>query len=171
MDEFLSQMQAAAHAAEEDYWRLLPALHSEARSEDNQELGRAREKWLRAQSWHQTLHSVGGAHHHPLFLVDYAGHVGLVAAPPFTHVRTLVIFDPLQLNRLAPRLRQGAAGALRGMLAANTNVSVRLTRARQEWESMPWPAAPVALPTQTQAEAIISGLRTDFLRRTPVIKE
>ncbi|MYT18273.1 hypothetical protein YWIDRAFT_07964 [Streptomyces sp. SceaMP-e96] len=171
VEGFLSPMQAAARAAEEDYWGLLPAFRSGARSEDNQELRRAKEKWLRAQPWHQALNNVGGANQNPLYLVDYVGHVGLVAAPPFTHVRTLVIFDPLQLNRLTPKLRQGAAGALQGMPTANPDVPARLTGALREWASMPWPATPVALPTQKEAEAVISGLRTDFLRRAPVVKD
>ncbi|MFF9364516.1 hypothetical protein [Streptomyces griseoluteus] len=168
---FLPQVQAAAQAAEEDYWSLIPAFGAGARSEDNAELGRAKEKWLRAQPWKKVLHSVGGVDHHPLFLVDYAGHVGLVAAAPFSRVRTLVIFDPLQLRRMAPMLIKAASGAVQGAPAGHPNVSVRLARARQEWTSMPWPATPITLPTQQQAEAVVSALHSDFLRRTPFGKE
>lgn len=168
---FLPQVQAAAHAAEEDYWCLLPAFRARARGEDNVELGRAKEKWLRAQPWSKVLNSVGGVDHHPLFLVEYAGHVGLVAAAPFSRARTLVIFDPLQLNRIAPMLHKAASGAEQHMSGSHPNVSVRLACARQEWTSMPWPATPLTLPTQQQAEAVVSALHTDFLRRTPFDKE
>ncbi|WP_328512913.1 hypothetical protein OHB25_59065 [Streptomyces mirabilis] len=171
LEGLLSQVQAAAHAAEEDYWCLLPAFRAHARSEDKLELGRAKEKWLRAQPWNKALDSVGGVDHHPLFLVDYAGHVGLVAAVPFSRVRTLVIFDPLQLNRMAPMLLQAASGAVQGMPWAHPDVSVRLARARQQWAAMPWPATPFTLPTQQQAEAVVSALHSDFVRRTPFAKE
>ncbi|MFJ4031513.1 hypothetical protein [Streptomyces griseoluteus] len=171
LDGFLRQVQAAARAAEEDYWSLIPAFRAGARSEDNTELARAKEQWLRAQPWNTALDNGGGANHHPLFLVEYAGHVGLVAAAPFTRARTLVIFDPLQLHRLAPALLKAASGAAQGMSEANPRVSVRLARARQEWTAMPWPATPLTLPTQQQAEAVISELRTDFLRRSLFVEE
>ncbi|WP_405444468.1 hypothetical protein OG350_37770 [Streptomyces achromogenes] len=171
LDGFLPQMQAAAHAAEEDYWRLLPAFRAGARSEANVELARAKEKWLHAQPWSKALASVGGVNQHPLFLIEYAGHVGLVAAAPFSQVQTFVIFDPLQLNRLAPRLLKAAAQAVQGMPGSHPHVLERLAGAHQEWTSMPWPAAPVALPSQKQAAAVVSALHTDFLRRAPFIKE
>ncbi|MET8697161.1 hypothetical protein ABZV65_32000 [Streptomyces bauhiniae] len=171
LDGFLRQVQAASRAAEEDYWRLIPAFRAGARSEDNTELARAKEQWLRAQPWKTALDNAGGANHHPLFLVEYAGHVGLVAAAPFTRARKLVIFDPLQLHRLAPTLLKAASGAAQSMPGADPHVPVRLARALQVWTAMPWPATAPTLPTQQQAEAVISGLRTDFLRRPPFVKE
>ncbi|MFJ8077041.1 hypothetical protein ACIQ7Q_24650 [Streptomyces sp. NPDC096176] len=170
LDSFLPNLQAAAHAAEEDYWKLIPAFHAGARSDDNAELGQAKERWILAQSWDQALRHVDDADH-PLFLMDYAAHVGMMAAPPFTAVRTLVIFDPLQIRRLSPSLTTAATRAARGMPAAHPHVPSRLMQAQQDWSSMPWPARPAVLPTQKQADDVISGLHTDFLRRPPLIKE
>ncbi|MGW2586188.1 hypothetical protein ACWCYZ_33575 [Streptomyces virginiae] len=168
--QFLSHQQEATRAAEEEYWDLVPAFRAGARSEDNLELGRAKGKWLRAQPWHRALAKVPEAENHPLFRIEYAGHVGLVAAAPFTAVRTLVIFDPLQLRRLANRFAEGADAAQRSLPAADPNLPARLQQAQRHWSLHPWPGTPIALPTQKQAEDIITGLHMEFLRRTPINK-
>ncbi|MEV7282972.1 hypothetical protein AB0O01_00105 [Streptomyces sp. NPDC093252] len=168
---FLSKLHEAACAAEEEYWHFLPAFRAGAASDDNAELARAKEKWLLSQPWQQEMQRVLGAKRDRLFFMDYAGHVGVVTAAPYSTAPHLLIFDPLQLHRLAPAFQQAAARAWHSLPATLADPAQRLAAAQREWASVPWPRATVTLPTQQQAEKVITGLRTEFLRRTPLIKE
>ncbi|MFJ8536866.1 hypothetical protein [Streptomyces sp. NPDC093591] len=168
---FVPTLQEAARAAEEEYWDLLPAFRAGARSEDNTELARAKEEWLLSQPWQQEMRRVLGNERHRLFFMDYAGHVGVVLAPPYTATPHLLIFDPLQLHRLAPALRQAATAVTRSLPDATADPAQRLATAHCEWSSAPWPRIAVVLPTQQQADEVITGLRTNFLRRTPLLKD
>ncbi|WP_438453363.1 hypothetical protein [Streptomyces asiaticus] len=170
LPSFLEQHQSAVRAAEEDYWSLISLFYADAKSEDNEELAQAKSKWLLAQPWHRTLQTTEQPDH-PLFLVDFAGHVGLVAAPPFTLRRTLAIFDPLQLNQLAPFFHQSAAKAQQTLPRAVGDPPTRLTCALSDWSRRPWPSAPVPLPDREQSEETIIDLRKQFLRRSPVPKD
>ncbi|WSQ15114.1 hypothetical protein OG604_49580 [Streptomyces sp. NBC_01231] len=171
VDSFVSQLNEAARAAEEEYWDLLPAFRAGAASDDTAQLARAKEKWLLSQPWQQELQRVLGTKRDRLFLMDYAGHVGIVAAAPYAAAPHLLIFDPLQLHRLAPAFRQAAARAPHGLPVTLADPAQRLAAAQREWASVPWPHTPVTLPTQQQADAVITGLRTEFLRRAPLLNE
>ncbi|MFI7019912.1 hypothetical protein [Streptomyces sp. NPDC050164] len=171
VDSFVSTLQKAACAAEEEYWGLLPAFRAGAASEDSTELARAKETWLLSQPWQQEMRRVLGQRSDRLFFMDYVGHVAVVAAPPYAATPHLLIFDPLQLHRLAPAFRQAADRARHSPPAATADPVQRLAAAHLEWSSLPWPRHPVALPTQQQADTVITALRTEFLRRTPLLKE
>ncbi|MFD7135899.1 hypothetical protein [Streptomyces sp. NPDC059894] len=171
IDTFVSKMQEAARAAEEDYWGLLPAFRAGAATDDTAELTRAKDKWVLSQPWRQEMQQALGNHHSRLFFMDYVGHVGVVAAAPYVAAPHLLIFDPLQLHRLAPAVRRAAAQAWHSLPAAVADPTQRLTAAQHEWASVPWPRTPVTLPTQQQADKVITGLRTEFLRRAPLLKE
>lgn len=171
VDSFVSKLHDAACAAEEEYWELLPAFRAGAASDDTAELTRAKEKWILSQPWRQELQRVLGARHDRLFFMDYAGHVGVFAAAPYAAAPHLLIFDPLQLHRLAPAFRQAAARAWHSLPTTAAAPAQRLAAAQREWASVPWPRTPVTLPTQQQADRVITGLRTEFLRRAPLLKE
>ncbi|WP_328842841.1 hypothetical protein [Streptomyces sp. NBC_00258] len=170
-DSFVSKLQEAARAAEEEYWDLLPAFRAGAASDDTTELTRAKEKWLLSQPWQQKLQQVLGNRHNRLFFMDYAGHVGIVAATPYAAAPHLLIFDPLQLHRLAPAFQLAAVQVRRNLPTTMTVPAGRLAAAQREWSSVPWPRTPVTPPTPQQADRVIAGLRTDFLRRAPLLKE
>ncbi|MFJ4624627.1 hypothetical protein [Streptomyces sp. NPDC088812] len=168
---FVSKLHDAACAAEEEYWDLLPAFRAGAASDDAAELARAKEKWLLSQSWQQEAQRVLGAKPDRVFFMDYVGHVGVVAAAPYAAAPHLLIFDPLQLHRLAPAFQQAAARAWQSLPGTVADPAQRLAASQREWASVPWPRTPVTLPTQQQAERVITGLRTEFLRRAPLLKE
>ncbi|MFJ6900565.1 hypothetical protein [Streptomyces hokutonensis] len=171
VDSFVSTLHKAACTAEEEYWDLLPAFRAGAESDDITELAKAKETWLLAQPWRQEMRQVLGQRSDRLFFIDYVGHVAVVAAPPYAATPHLLIFDPLQLHRLAPAFRQAAARARHGMPAATVDPVQRLAATHREWSCLPWPRDPVVLPTQQQADAVITGLRSTFLRRPPILKE
>jgi hypothetical protein len=171
VDSFVSKLHEAACAAEEEYWDLLPAFRARATSGDTAELTRAKEKWLLSQPWQQEMQWVLGTKRDRLFFMDYAGHVGVVAAAPYAAAPHLLIFDPLQLHRLAPAFQQATARARHSLPATVADPAQRLTTAQREWASIPWPRDPVTLPTPKQADKVIAGLRTEFLRRAPLLKE
>ncbi|MFJ9589704.1 hypothetical protein [Streptomyces acidicola] len=171
VDSFVSKLQEAARAAEEDYWGLLPAFRAGAASDDTAELTRAKDKWILSQPWRQEMQQALGNERSRLFFMDYAGHVGVVAAAPYLAAPHLLIVDPLQLHRLSPAFQRAAARARHSLPASVADPAQRLAAAQREWASVPWPRHPVALPTQQQADAVIAGLRTEFLRRAPLLKE
>lgn len=171
VDSFVSKLHEAARAAEEEYWDLLPAFRAGAAGDDTAQLARAKEKWLLSQPWRQEMQQALGNEHSRLFFMDYAGHVGVVAAAPYAAAPHLLIFDPLQLHRLAPAFRQAAARARHSLPASVADPAQRLAAAQREWASVPWPRTPATLPTQQQADRVIAGLRTEFLRRAPLLKE
>ncbi|WP_327742839.1 hypothetical protein OHO28_51330 [Streptomyces europaeiscabiei] len=168
---FVPKLHDAACAAEEEYWDLLPTFRTGAASDDAAELARAKEKWLLSQPWQREQQRVLGTKPDRLFLMDYAGHVGVVAAAPYAAAPHLLIFDPLQLHRLAPVIQQPAAQAWHSLPDAVADPAQRLAATQREWASVPWPRTPVTLPAQQQAERVITGLRTEFLRRAPLLKQ
>lgn len=105
-----------------------------------------------------------------LFLVTFAGHVGLCAEPPHAGGWVLAIIDPLQLHRMDQSLNAALAAALaEEQLLAHQPLLARIRYVHRCLEALPWPHVPprYADPTQEQAEAEMSGRYRDFLARAP----
>ncbi len=105
-----------------------------------------------------------------LFLVTFAGHVGLCAEPPHAAGWVLAIIDPLQLHRMDQSFNAALAGALaEEQRLTHQPVLARIRYVHRCLEARPWPYAPpgYADPTPEQAEAEVSGRYRDFLARAP----
>lgn len=105
-----------------------------------------------------------------LFLVTFAGHVGLCAEPPHVDGWVLAIIDPLQLHRMDQSLNAALAAArAEEQMLADQPILARIRYVHRCLEALRWPYAPpgYANPTREQAEAEMNGRYRDFLARTP----
>ncbi len=164
----VANLRSAALDAEELYWEAIgPVVHATG-SRDPAVVSAAMEAWLLGQDWAGVVRRVP-AGNDEMFLVSHAGHVGLAIAPPFTDKRTLAIFDPIQMRRLAPSFQSALAAAgenTRAPLTPDT-VSAVVT-----WlQAMPWQPPPgFTEATPQEAEDEMRRRRREFLTREPFVR-
>jgi hypothetical protein len=127
------------------------------------------ERLLKSQDWGQIVARVprGDRGQHPLALVTHAGHVGLYAGPPMTPRSLLAVYDPLQLRRLEPDLRQAGAQARQQQLRFPDHPLQRMQNALEFLARKPWPAIEHTAPTTDQAAQYMRDQRIAFLASTP----
>jgi hypothetical protein len=90
-------------------------------------------------------------------------------APPFTDRRTLAIFDPMQLRRLAPGFRSALAEAADQRPATLTSDTV--TEVVAWLQATPWGPPPGWTDvTPEQADAEVRRRHREFLGRQPFIR-
>jgi hypothetical protein len=171
VDSFVSTLQKAACAAEEEYWGLLPAFRAEAANEDSAELARAKETWLLSQPWQQEMRRVlaRGAIVCSSWTTPGTSPSSQLrpTRPPLT-CSSSTRCNSTGWPQCSGRPPTGHGIARWPPQPTQCSGSPRRTA---KWSSLPWPRHPVVLPTQQQAETVITGLRTQFLRRTPLLKE
>ena len=101
------------------------------------------------------------------FLVSHVGHVGFAIAPPFTDRRTLAIFDPLQLRRIAPGLQSALAAAACDPPPGGPHV---VAATLGFLAAQPWPASGYPDPTTEHVEAETQRRYQQFLARDPYVR-
>jgi hypothetical protein len=169
LPDLLDTLQTASLDAEEQYWKIIvPLARSVPDAYQNQdavvELVHSR---VLQENWNAFANCVD-AEPEQLYLVTQAGHVGLVVDPPFTLRPTVAIFDPLQLRRLDPALRQAAAQARH---SAPTGVSkAAVIAAVAHLATRAWTDLRRADPTREQAETEMHGRHREFLARSPFMR-
>jgi hypothetical protein len=163
--ELVDRLRTASLDAEELYWEAVVPVVRRTGSSDPQTVVAAIERWLTRQDWADVVRRVpAGADE--MFVVSHAGHVGLVIPPPFTDRRTVAVFDPLQLRRLAPSLQGALAQAADGPMAPV--IPDRVATVVGILREMPWQPPPGFVePTLERAEAELLSRRRAFLGREP----
>ncbi|MEU4645800.1 hypothetical protein [Micromonospora sp. NPDC023814] len=101
-------------------------------------------------------------------MVSHAGHVGLAIAPPFVDRQSLVVFDPLQLRRLAPSLQSALAAAHADIAPVVTPATVSAVLAFLT--AQPWPSGSHKEPSLEQAGAEMQDRYREFLTREPYLR-
>jgi hypothetical protein len=164
----VANLRSASLDAEELYWEAIGPVARGTGSSDPAVVSAAVEAWLLGQDWAGVVRRVP-AGDDEMFLVSHAGHVGLAIAPPFTDQRTLAIFDPIQLRRLAPGFQSALAAAGEGSRVPLTPDTVA---AVVSWlQAMPWQAPPGFVEaTPQEAEVEMLRRRREFLARQPFVR-
>lgn len=97
---------------------------------------------LLEQDWERVITATPGGGR-GMFLITFAGHVGLCAEPPYTGERVLAIIDPVQLHRLSATLDAALAQALaEDRTLSRQPVQARLRQVRRFLDAQPWPYRP-----------------------------
>jgi hypothetical protein len=107
-------------------------------------------RWLLTEiDWHEIADNVPSQD--GIFAVSQAGHVGLALVPPFTDRPTLLIFDPLQLQRQQAAIRHVITLARTSTQELRTPWPDRITAVHRFLAVQPW-KQPAHIPTPTLAE-------------------
>ncbi|ACZ85011.1 MULTISPECIES: hypothetical protein [Streptosporangium] len=123
---------------------------------------------LLAEDWDAVIAATpdGGS---GLFLLSYAGHVGLGAEPLHTTVPALPSSTPSNCTGSRANLQTALAQAIDEERLLKQPASQRLAQARRFLDSRPWPSPPpgYADPTRAEADAEMTRRYRDFLARPP----
>lgn len=163
----VAHLRTASIDAEELYWECVQVAMRGVTPGDAAAAVNAMRSFLLKQDWAEVIRRVpAGADE--MFLISHAGHVGLAIAPPFTDRRSLIIFDPMQLRRLAPSFQSALA-------AAHTNIAPVITpetvaQVLSLLAARPWPGGDHQEPTLEQARAEMQRGYRQFLTREPYLR-
>ncbi|MFC5828085.1 hypothetical protein [Nonomuraea insulae] len=163
----VQHMDEARIDAEEEYWTVVPPRVKAMNTADPDAVSQGISRWLLSLNWERVARAATGGQ---AFLVSYAGHVGLCTEPPFTDEFLIAIFDPLQLQRLSPALKQAAATAVSESRRIGPTTLARLNEVRRFVKAQSWPAISVPEVSTAQAEATITHAYRGFLAREPYIR-
>ncbi|MET9437554.1 hypothetical protein [Streptomyces sp. NPDC006551] len=165
-----SFMESLGHArldAEEEYWRVIHHVTTSTPVK-GPDVPRAIEKWLLAQNWSSVLAAAADDAPDSLALITHVGHIGLRLAPPYTTGRALVIFDPLQFQRLERSLLHACREAHEQAVNSPVHPLETAALALRHISARPWPpSAQPRLPSQEEAAAYMQGRYEAFQRRSP----
>lgn len=170
LPSFLTTLHHACMDAEEEYWNVVRSVAPTAPSSTAADVSRTLQKWLLSQNWTRLLSAVPEDHAHSLPLLTHAGHIGFRLAPPFTTARALAIFDPLQLRRVQPAVRQHCAVAQRQAASSPLHPRAAIALAVDQLSAQPWPPAGVPDPSPQEAARYMQAGYEAFQRRSPYLR-
>ncbi|WP_204009084.1 hypothetical protein [Virgisporangium aurantiacum] len=164
----VERLRLASIDTEENYWQVTRhALHGTTPG-DGDAASAAIRKFLLKQNWQSVIARVP-ASPEQIFLVSHVGHVGLVAPPPFTDQRSLLIFDPMQLRRLGPALQTAIANAHADPTAGAVTPAA-VAAVVDFLKAEPWETDHHPEPSFEQARAEMQKRYRAFLTREPYVR-
>ena len=158
------RLEELADRAEHDYWPLIAQLQQRLLGSDPQAWGLALERHVRTQDWTAAL---AAAPLGDLRLFRHGGHIAVLVQAPYTGKPALLVFDPLQLRRLADTVRDAVDRAHRQYQSEPERTDTdRVAAALAALTRAPWP--PLHQPvTPEHAEQVMQNLHEEFLARVP----
>lgn len=159
----------AALDAEEDYWSVIREVVRVVGTAEPEVLETAIPAWLLDQDWGQVLRAVDRTPEHGVFVISHVGHVALVADPPWSPRPAVMVFNPLQLQRMADWWRACALQAHAAAPLAAPPSGLDAPTILGFLATQPWPPE-YREPTAEEAAEEVRERYVAYLRRPPSLR-
>jgi len=163
------RLQELARVAENRYWPLMAQWRSDdprqAPDDVERALARATQRHVRGQDWRAALAAVADGNPQ---VFQHEGYVALHVRPPYSRKPALLVFDPLQLRRLAASFDSAVSRAhAQCQDDPQEEDAQRATSMLDRLADAPWPPPGQFDPTADEAEQVMQSLHEDYLARVP----